>query len=506
MATTSAVRCAAIVVAASTLLASCAKSSEKPSDTPDRSFGALRTAQLRAAGLDEVSPPLPAPASLLQLDYDGYRRIAYRPHKALWRDTGLPFEIAFYHPGYLFERPVRIRTVEPSGTRVVPFDADRFDYGLEGGAAQWSRGVDGYAGFLALHPFDGGPWRESASFLGGCYFRAIGSQHIFGASARALAIDIASPREETFPRFTDFWIRKPLNGDATLEVSAVVESPQIVGAYEFDVTPGATTTVDVRAELFCRADAGKVALAPLTSMFWHRPGDELNSTDFRPRVHDSEGLLVQHAGGEWLWRPVANPAQGRVSIFAGDVVGYGLVQRHRDAGDFLDNEALYHRRPSVWVEPAAGFDGGSLELLELHAVHEGVDNLGAYWVLPGGMKAGERRTVAWRLTFQDADPPAHAGAKSAGFMIGGDPQRRRVRIAFRGGFLEANPDVAALAGDFTALNAQVEEVAVERIESGVYALQGTVVRGGEAPVEMRAFLRSAGGDATETWTWRDDGT
>ena len=37
--------------------------------------------------------------------------------------------------------------------------------------------------------------------------------------------------------------------------------------------------------------------------------------DFRPEVHDSDGLMTQTGTGEWLWRPLVNPRALRVNRF-----------------------------------------------------------------------------------------------------------------------------------------------------------------------------------------------
>ena len=64
--------------------------------------------------------------------------------------------------------------------------------------------------------------------------------------------------------------------------------------------------MQVTARLFLREKIAKLGLAPLTSMFSfgeNQPGRD----DYRPEVHDSDGLSVQSADGEWIWRPLVNP-------------------------------------------------------------------------------------------------------------------------------------------------------------------------------------------------------
>ena len=49
-------------------------------------------------------------------------------------------------------------------------------------------------------------------------------------------------------------------------------------------------------------------MAPLTSMFFFGENQPRRG-DFRPEVHDSDGLMVASGAGEWLWRPLQNPTQ-----------------------------------------------------------------------------------------------------------------------------------------------------------------------------------------------------
>ena len=66
----------------------------------------------------------------------------------------------------------------------------------------------------------------------------------------------------------------------------------------------------VEASLYPRTALEHLGLAPLTSMFLHGangPGARSAAPfdDFRPQVHDSDGLAVV-TRGERLWRPLVN--------------------------------------------------------------------------------------------------------------------------------------------------------------------------------------------------------
>src|SRR6185369_16496616 len=151
-------------------------------------------------------------------------------------------------------------------------------------------------------------------------------------SARGLAINTASEGGEEFPYFTDFWLVRPDPQQRNLTIYAVLDSPSVAGAYQFEVRPGSTTQVQVSGELYPRRAIEKIGIGALTSMYLY--GENSNGRrfdDFRPEVHDSDGLQTQLGTGEWSWRPLVNPHTLRVNRFMDEHPrGYGLVQRDRD--------------------------------------------------------------------------------------------------------------------------------------------------------------------------------
>ena len=66
--------------------------------------------------------------------------------------------------------------------------------------------------------------------------------------------------------------------------------------------------IEVRSRIFLRAKVATLGIAPLTSMFSFGE-NQPHRTDFRPEVHDSDGLMVATGDGEWIWRPLVNPKQ-----------------------------------------------------------------------------------------------------------------------------------------------------------------------------------------------------
>ena len=52
----------------------------------------------------------------------------------------------------------------------------------------------------------------------------------------------------------------------------------------------------------------------MTSMFFFGPNDRKDVDDFRPSVHDSDGLAIFNGRGEELWRPLHNPRDLQISL------------------------------------------------------------------------------------------------------------------------------------------------------------------------------------------------
>lgn len=362
----------------------------------------------RLATLDYASYPTRIPEALRAIGYAEYRALDFRPEAALWRDEA-PFELQLAHPGFLYTEPVDVHVVEGGRIDTLAFDADLFRYDsaqVEGPLPEPPPPGAGYAG-LRIYSTLGreGESQEVAVFLGASYYRILGRDQVHGLSARGVAIDIAGPDGEEFPYFRSFWLMRPEPDARALTLFALLDSPSLTGAYRFDLRPDRSTEMEVDARLFARSDVGKLGVAPLTSMYLYGPDERGRFDDYRPRVHDSEGLLARTGRDEWIWRPLTNGPGLRVtSLRDVDPAGFGLVQRHRDFEDYLDLEALYHRRPSVWVEAiegpteGSGWGVGGVELVEIPSASEANDNIVASWVPDAPFRAGDARRYRYRLT------------------------------------------------------------------------------------------------------------
>ena len=448
------------------------------------------------------------PAELQALSYDQYRDIRFRPERALWRPENLPFELMFFHLGKFQTEPVRINEVTPRETRHIRYRSVDFDYGKNKLSPQnW--GDVGFAGFRAHYPLNGGKYKdELVVFLGASYFRALGAGQRYGLSARGLAIDTVGGQTEEFPRFTEFWIVRPVASATTLTVYALLDSPRASGAYQFDIRPGAETVMDVRSRIFLRAGVATLGIAPLTSMFAFGE-NQPHRIDFRPEVHDSDGLMVATGNGEWLWRPLLNPKRTLTTSFSmSNLRGFGLMQRDRNFSSYEDSEARYELRPSAWIEPVGSWGPGRVELVQLSTPDETNDNIVAYWVPAKLPATGEPLDMAYRLHWQGTQQMRPPGAWVVQTRIGR-------------GFAELAEDEQQFIVDFvgpslTALPASANVKAVvsapsngQIVESNAYLVEATgawrmtvrvkQLRPAE-PTELRGFLQSGSDILTETWS------
>ncbi|MFT4241666.1 MAG: glucan biosynthesis protein G [Acidovorax sp.] len=455
------------------------------------------------------------PADLARLDYDQVRDIRWRPERALWRADRLPFEAMFFHLGLYQTEPVLINEVTPQGVRHVRYDRADFDYGKNDRLRPQDWGDLGFAGFRLHHHLNSADYKdELVVFQGASYFRALGQGQQYGLSARGLAIDTVGGKEE-FPRFTEFWLVRPAPGAKQATVYALMDSPRATGAYRFDITPGPQTTTTVRSRVFVRSTGQPIAtlgIAPLTSMFFFGE-NQPRKEDFRPEVHDSDGLMVATGEGEWLWRPLQNPRQVLVTSFATqNPKGFGLMQRDRQWSSYEDVEARYERRPSAWVRPLHDWGAGRVELVQLPTPDETHDNIVAYWV-PAQLPApGQPLEFAYELLWQGDEqqrPPGSWVAQSRRGMGYTKPNaaapRQQVQyvVDFDGPALQAlAPDAAVKAVVSSDANGQVvESNAYGNPATGQWRMTvRTERKQAGRPVELRAFLQHDNHAVSETWT------
>ncbi|MBL8251543.1 MAG: glucan biosynthesis protein D, partial [Candidatus Competibacter sp.] len=435
-----------------------------------------------------------------------------RVDHSLWAGGELPFQARFFHLGLYFHYPVKIHEVAEGMARPLHFSPEMYQYGPRVKAKIPEQIGDlGFAGFRVNSRAD---WdRDMFSFLGASYFRAVGASKQYGLSARGLAIDTAmEQRPEEFPAFRAFWLERPAPGATALVIHALLDSPSITGAYHFAVTPGDMTVMEVENHLFPRRPIERVGIAPMTSMFQCGENDRRIADDYRPEIHDSDGLALWTGTGERIWRPILNPHYIRVNSFADENPrGFGLLQRDRNFENYQDDGAFYNKRPSLWVEPLDRWGRGAVQLIELPTADETLDNIVAFWNPAEPVQPGREISFRYRLHWGERPPaqPTVAEVIATRLGLGGMPglrpkvPMRKFVLDFRGGALSQLPETAKVDAVVAASRGEIRDVVALRLkESDVWRCHFDLEASGSEPVDLRCFLRDAGGALSETWLYQ----
>ncbi len=456
------------------------------------------------------------PSFLQSLQYDDYRLIRFRSERARWiEDEQNLFSVHAFSMGWLFNEPVRVSEVVDGRARDMTFSTDDFEY-LNDLAERVPEHADmpGVAGVRLNYPLNRADVSdELVAFVGASYFRALGQGNAYGISARGLAINTGLPSGEEFPRFSHFWLERPAPGARQVVVHAALESPSVTGAYRFVITPGVETVMEVTARLFFRADIEQLGIAPLTSMFLYDEKNRGQFDDYRPQVHDSNGLLITRNDGEVLWRPLNNPPRLAGSYFTEHQPrSFGLYQRDRGFERYQDKEARYELRPSLSVEPLGEWGLGAIRLVEIPTDLEVNDNIVAYWVPDTPVRAGDEREYSYRLRWGMLDPDRmtdRAWVHRTGAGVGGAsgvpaPEGlRKFVVDFKGGMLgrlpedaDIKPVVSVSQGEI--VNQTLSKVPQEDIWRLVLDVQGS--RG--STIELVAHVAGYQRKLSETWLYQ----
>lgn len=454
---------------------------------------------------EDAYKPTPAPANFIKkLSYDDYRMIDFLPEAALFKDVQQPYRVMMDTRGSLFHTPIKLNVVGEEGARPVPYDPAQFDFEpLE--LTGEEKAALGYAGFRLLAPFNkAGKYDEVLSVKGASFFRALGTDNHYGASARGVSIRTASPDGEEFPEFREFWLQQPNMGDESFVFHALLDGPSVTGAYQFRVQPGVQTRMDVKAVLYARKETSQVGLAPLTSMFEFAPHDpDQSATDFRPRVHDSEGLSAVLANGEWIWRPLSNPKTLQISTFATQKPqGFGLVQRTRGFDNYEDLEASYETRPSVWVTPGEGWREGRMVLVEIPTPNEYHDNIISYWQLAEPLKKGESLEFSYQLDW-GMETPVRAPLAEVHSTRTGLSEANGKRLFIVDFDIDDVETAENVEAEVTSSSGAVQVRSLKfDLDHGRLRLTFELDQSGVSETELRAVLLRGEQPASETWLYR----
>ena len=484
-------------------------------DDGDAALFAQVVEQARTRAAQAYAPPsFQLPQPLAELDYDSYRAIRFQTAQSLWRGQGL-FEIQFFHLGFLYYEPVLIHVVEDGTARPLPFAKEMFEYEKTDLKDQLPNEL-GFAGFRIHFPLhDPGYADEVAVFLGASYFRLVGRNQHYGVSARGLAVNTALPEGEEFPAFREFWLVKPAPDATALTIYALLDSQSVTGAYCFRLVPGTETVLEVEATLFARAGVKQLGIAPLTSMFFTGENQVRALDDYRPEVHDSDGLLMHNGTREWIWRPLSNPRELRVSSFVDESpAGFGLLQRDRNFEHYLDLESHFELRPNFWVEPrGAPWGKGAVRLVEIPVQEEIHDNIVAFWVPDQPLNAGESRTFAYCLRASPApplmtEPLGFVERTRSGWGAGSGakdkPPRslRRFIVDFTGGDASVLSATQPVTADLSVSAGVVSELLTQRLpDAAGWRASFLLAPDGATASDLRLFLTHQGKRLTEIWNY-----
>ncbi|MCQ0972023.1 glucan biosynthesis protein [Paracoccus sp. TK19116] len=473
------------------------------------SFGFEEVAALAAERATRLytQPVAEQVGSFADLDYDAYRAIRFRRDRDPFAE--LPnFGLDLLPPGSIFYEPINVSIVRNGTPRRLEFDPAM----LEFDASQFPDGADletvgdmGWSGFrlrtLLNRP---GVMDEFLVFQGASYFRAVARGTLYGLSARGLAIKTGSPDGEEFPLFTDFWIHEPRPDAESIRIHAALDSRSLTAAFQFDVTPGDVTRMRTRLAIFPRVDLRETGIAPLTSMFWFSPASRRNVDDYRPAVHDSDGLQIHTGAGQALWRTLQSSNSLQISSFVDDgPKGFGLVQRNREFDDYQDAEARYDLRPSAWIEPEGDWGEGEVRLIEIPVENEFNDNIVAYWLPKDVMAKGERHDFRYTLSFASRLPRdlpvARVRDVRAGRSINDESIRSFIVDFDLAPFRDTLPQSKVTTSSGEIVHAYLKPLP----EEDVLRLAFEFRPGNEKMVELQALLTDPDGLAlSETWMTR----
>lgn len=451
----------------------------------------------------------PAPASPLldKINYDAVQKVEYRPERTLWADHDDAYGARFFPLTKMARRPVTISIIEDGLARPFPYSPALYRFPARHPMAAIGKN-GGFSGFRFMNKGGRGDWM---AFQGASYFRSAGPLHQYGLSARGLAVNTGLAGPEEFPEFTHFWLERTAR---QVTVYALLDGPSVTGAYRFVIGRDADQMrQDVSMKIHLRNSVERLGIAPLTSMFWYGEGHRAKAVDWRPEIHDSDGLALHTGQGERIWRPLNNPPRPQLNSFADRAPkGFGLLQRDRAFDHYQDDGVFYEKRPSLWIEPSDDWGAGAVMLYEIPTTTEFDDNIVAFWSPEASAASGRAFTYDYRMRWIGGEPELMAVARAEDCWTGqggppGVPPSGDVRKV-----------VADFAGDrFKGLTykSPVEPIVSVRngtiLNSRCYPVNGQqdrwrlildIERGSGEPTDIRAFLSMTGEALTETFVYQ----
>ncbi|MEN8637286.1 MULTISPECIES: glucan biosynthesis protein [Pseudoalteromonas] len=480
-------------------------------DQTEFSFEDLKALAKASAEKPYTPTKVPAPKLIDKITYDEHWKIRFKEDETLY-PSGKKAPVQLFYPGRYFPEPVSIYIRDDKNqVQNIPFSNDVFDMPDDSPAHDLPEGF-GFAGFRIMRPDMKPDW---ISFLGASYFRTDGPEGQYGLSARGIAINTGMNQPEEFPRFSAFWIGPAEKKGESVSVWALLEGPSITGAYRFGLSKDNKEAkghiTSVTANLYMRADVERLGVAPLTSMYWYSQKDKTTAKDWRPEIHDSDGLAIHTGSGQYVWRPLNNPQSVSTNSFIDEnPKGFGLIQRDRDFNNYQDDGVFYNKRSSAWIKPTGDWGKGAVQLIEIPTKDETFDNIVAYWVPEKEARKGDEFTFSYDIEWRPLDPKSKTLASVVNTRqgLGGIPGQpipegvNKMVIDFEGPVFKGLDNKSGIKPIVEASNGEILE------PIGVYPVVGTnqwrlafdYKQANNNPVNIRAYLVDKNDEAiTETW-------
>ncbi len=513
---------AGVVAASATRLAypALAQQDAAPPASATPAFGAAdvikRAHDLANAPYNGNIPPLPD--SIANLDFDAWRDIRFKSDKPLLGAANGSFRLELFHLGHLYKRPVVVNVLRDGIPAPIPYASNLFDYGRNKIPPTLPVNL-GFAGFRLHFPLNAPHvMDEVIAFLGASYYRFFGRGQRYGLSARGLGDRLGRDRQARNSRSSaNSGSRPPIPPRSGSSLHALLDGESVTGAFRFEIMPGLETSVDVSVTLFARRPVTALNMAPLSSMFFTGKNDHRMIDDFRTELHDSDGLLMHTGAGEWIWRPLSNPASPAVSTFIdNNPRGFGLLQRDRSFEHYQDLELAYELRPAYWIEPREGWGEGGVLLVELPTESETNDNIVVSWTPKETLDTGRSMTYGYRVTALTNDARLTPGARAVNTfratpraLGAAEPTpagATRFLIDFSGGDLGyylSDPTMVEIVASVSAGRVLRTFLGPNTHVRGFRAGVDVAIEPGQSS-DVRVFLRSGVKALTETWTfpWR----
>ncbi len=276
------------------------------------------------------APDEKLPSELKDLNYDQYRSIRFMPERALWRaESCRSRRSSFIGVSSTRTRSAIFEVIDGQASEIRYRKDDALVRRQCAGASPLI--ISALPAFASTRRSTGPTdFDEVCVFLGASYFRAVAKGETYGLSARGLSIDTGEARERSFliSRRSGWSAPQPTRPhSSSTRCSTARAAPRATASPCGPARPRCSTSR-------CRFIRGPISsmpgLAPMTSMFFFGPNDRNDVDDFRPSVHDSDGLAIFNGKGESLWRPLSNPRDLQVSTFQDlNPRGFGLMQREK---------------------------------------------------------------------------------------------------------------------------------------------------------------------------------